>query len=134
MRAPNSSFPLVRALAAPGVIETEGAGHHGQGQALADKGHEDDDEGEKQDQIAFGKRASVSGREGYRERRRERDDTANTGERQGEWPLPGRLRIVAADRREKPARQVGRGIHPDEAADDDTAQTTTAAIASSGIE
>jgi hypothetical protein len=52
------------------------------------------------------------------ERRRERDDAADPCEGQDEHLLPGQGWILAANRWNKPAREIGRRIDPDEAGDD----------------
>ena len=64
-------------------------------------------------------RTSVGYRKGDRERRRKGDDATDSGECQDERPLPRRRGILASDRGNKPARQIGCGIHPDETSHDD---------------
>ena len=67
----------------------------------------------------MGKRLTGARRKGYRQRRRQRDDAAHPRGRQRERPLPRRRGILPPDRRNQPARQVGRRVHPNEARDDD---------------
>src|SRR5262245_18263712 len=53
-----------------------------------------------------------------RERCSERDDTADTSEREHERPLPGWRRVLALDRRNMPTWEIRGGIQPNEAGND----------------
>ena len=97
------------ALTAPGMGEAERADHRGQQQALANQRHQDDGKRQEENQIAVGKRLAVRSCKRDRQRCRERDDTANSGEGQHERPLPGRRRISALERGKEPARKIGCG-------------------------
>ena len=93
----NSSFLSSCRSRRPGVGETQRAGDPGQRQAFADQGHEDHAKGQKQDQVAVRKGASVRFDIGNRKRRRQRDDAADSGESERKQPLPGRQGIAAPD-------------------------------------
>ena len=66
-----------------------------------------------------GNGAPLAMRQRNGERRGERDHAAHAGEGEHERLLPRRRRIASRERRDEPARQIGRRKHPDEARDDD---------------
>ena len=83
------------ALESPCMGEAEHPYHRGEQQSLADQCHEDDGKRQKKNQIAAGKRLAIRGCKRDRERCRERDHAANSGEGEYEWPLPRWRRIPA---------------------------------------
>src|ERR1700733_9495938 len=112
-------LPLGLSLTASCVRETKHASYRGKRQAFADQGDEDNREGQNQDQIAIWKWAPVSDGEGDCKGGGKRDDAADAGKRYEERVLPRRVRVAAPDRRDEQTRQVSRGIHPNEASQDD---------------
>src|SRR5580704_1243616 len=78
------------ALATPGKGEAECADHPRQHQALTHQRHQDHGKREEENEITIGEQLTVDSCKRERERCCERDDAADPGEREHEWPLPGR--------------------------------------------
>ena len=86
---------------------------------MADQRYQDDRKGEEQNHVAVRERISARGGKWDRQRRGERDDPANTGEGEDEGRTARAGRDPCVGSREKQTRQIGSGVHPDEAGDDD---------------
>ena len=105
-RASAASAVRMRALASsrsapPSSLTSEHADQAGQREPLEDERREDDREREEDDQVALREVAR------QRERGDERDRAADAGPRDERRVLPRRVRIVLADRAERPPREVG---------------------------
>ena len=126
--APRRDFggALLPLLVLDDLAEAEPAQHRGQRQSLADKGDEDDPEGEKDDQVAVGKRHAGRGRERQGQRRGERDDAAHAEERHQE-------RAAARSGRGRPAAPTETAAAAGRATGTPTgsAPTTTATVVTS---
>ncbi len=106
---------LAHALLSPWRVSPSQRTTLGSSRPWPDQRHDDDAEGDEQDQVAVRKRRAAQGRVGNRQRGGERDHAANAGEGEHERMLPRRRRIAPLERRDQPARQIGRRKHPDEA-------------------
>ena len=95
--------PFGLSLAASCVSETERASHRGQRQAFADQGHENDAEGQKQDQIAVGKRASIGYVKGIASAAAKETMPRTPVNATRKRPLPRRRRVIAPDRGNEPS-------------------------------
>ena len=112
-------FMLGDMFVAAVLRDAEPSHHRRQPEPEADQRDEDDAEGDEQDQVAIGKRVAVRQRERQRQRGGQRHRAAHAGERDHERRSPWRRRIALAQALAQQPRQIGRGIDPGEARDDD---------------
>ena len=90
----------------------------GQREALEDERGEDHAERQVDHERALREGAPAVDRERQRERRGQRDGSAQAGPADQRRVLPGRIRVALADALPQPPRDVGGGVDPDEARDD----------------
>ena len=106
-------------LLAPARVRQAKRTHdHGQKQPLPDQGHQDHGEGQEKDQVAPGEGLAVLRLQRNRQRGGQRDNAAYAGKSQRKRPLPGWRRVVAANSRNPPARQVGCRKNPHQTRED----------------